>query len=501
MANLLDALNGLMTNPKTAGVMGLAEGLLSAGGPHRFPVSLGQGIASALGASQSGTQAAALYAMQQEKLKREKMMLPLLNSYYQEAQHLFGGQPTPDGQVPTGNAQTGAGPAPQQNRQPLLGASGQLNLPQWPPQGTPMQTQGRSPMGQSGGFGSPAANLGVMGSILGLPGSKTLYQAGTSDNPAFVAKLERARKLGGNDYGVDQSILNDPNSSVAEKNAAYYDMLNKSGQIKSVKKYDSTTGIPYTSEMVLPGVGQNSGGAQTLVSGKPDAALLKNMRRHAQAIANYQQPPLTGYALRSPNGQALMAMVYKLHPDYNAANYKSFEKTQNDFHNGKIAQQVQYINRSIEHIETLKPYIDHLANTGFRPGNAVKNAFNTQFGKSAPASFDALKKFVSGEVSKAIQGVPGGVEERQAVRSDLSNASSPQQLKAVLYGIEQLMKGQYDSLEREYTAATSGFDVKPGSYEPFDTYFTPTTLNTFKGMTDSRNSANKTINSSELPPQ
>lgn len=58
MADLSSSVGGLLADPNSAALMGLAQGLLAASAPSRLPVSMGQGLAMGLGGMQQGRQAA-----------------------------------------------------------------------------------------------------------------------------------------------------------------------------------------------------------------------------------------------------------------------------------------------------------------------------------------------------------------------------------------------------------------------------------------------------------
>ncbi|MGN8159501.1 hypothetical protein ACS8YF_12605 [Salinisphaera sp. SWV1] len=61
----MDQLNAGLNDPRNAGLMGMAEGLMAAGGAHRLPVSMGQALAMGLqNAQQNQQQVAHTHAMQ-----------------------------------------------------------------------------------------------------------------------------------------------------------------------------------------------------------------------------------------------------------------------------------------------------------------------------------------------------------------------------------------------------------------------------------------------------
>jgi hypothetical protein len=63
------------------------------------------------------------------------------------------------------------------------------------------------------------------------------------------------------------------------------------------------------------------GGAQKVGTATQSAGTPEQVKTTAQAIANYQMAPMSGYAMRSPYGQAVMTEVFKLNPQYQATQY------------------------------------------------------------------------------------------------------------------------------------------------------------------------------------
>lgn len=127
MADFTTSVGGLMADPNSAAMMGLAQGLLAASGASRLPVSMGQGLGMGLAGMQAGRQA----ALQQQgmgiqnqlnafNLERQRLMLGMLAG-------MFGG----DSGAPQPSALPYAQLAPQ-------GAQGQSAAPT---QATPYPVQ------------------------------------------------------------------------------------------------------------------------------------------------------------------------------------------------------------------------------------------------------------------------------------------------------------------------------------------------------------------------
>lgn len=179
-----------------------------------------------------------------------------------------------------------------------------------------------------------------------------------------------------------------------------------------------------------------------------------NLQETAKAIANYQQPPLTSWAMAKPQGQALMGEVMKLNPEYSAQNYAASQKTLNAFSAGKEAQAVKSFNVGLSHLDTLQEASKALKNGDTQALNKVSNFYKQQSGNPAPTNFESIKNVVGNEIVKAIVGSGGGVEDRKAAQETISKASSPAQLEGVINKYKELMSGQLKGLRQQYEVGT-----------------------------------------------
>lgn len=174
---LLDSLNtGLtgMQNPQSAGLLGLAQGLLSASGPSRMPVPLGAALGAGLGdARQAQAQAQQMQgAALQNQIQR--LNLARTQSMYQLFEQAMHGA--------LGNAAPGhAAPAAVSPGQALsLGAQAYPN--QVGPSGQPINT---------GGVGPTNLNASLVGRALpgsGAPGAAPAPGVDPSSNPFLIGR-------------------------------------------------------------------------------------------------------------------------------------------------------------------------------------------------------------------------------------------------------------------------------------------------------------------------
>lgn len=185
-----------------------------------------------------------------------------------------------------------------------------------------------------------------------------------------------------------------------------------------------------------------------------------NVETAAKAISNYQQSPLGSMAMRSPYGQAVMARVMELNPDYQSNEYGARSKAYKDFASGKQGTQVASFNRSFAHLETLSKLSEAMGNGDLQALNKLKNSYATQTGKAGPANFDAAKKVVADEIVKAIVGTGGGVADREEASNTINRASSPAQLAGVIDTYKELIGGQLTSLQQQYEQSTGRKDFQ-----------------------------------------
>jgi hypothetical protein len=185
---------------------------------------------------------------------------------------------------------------------------------------------------------------------------------------------------------------------------------------------------------------------------------------NANAIASYQQEPLSGYARSKEGGNQIMGRVMELNPDYQSSRYPEINKAMSAFGTGKQGDTVRFLNVGVQHLDVLDQAATALGNNDVRALNSLQNLFQTQFGGPAPTTFDAMKQIVGTEIEKAIAGGIGSEADRSRIMDGLSRANSPAQLKGVTDGFRSLMVGQLNGLKGQYEEAT-GFKSGPFAFE------------------------------------
>lgn len=204
-----------------------------------------------------------------------------------------------------------------------------------------------------------------------------------------------------------------------------------------------------------------------------DHSLTPEQEVNARAIANGQLPALTGMSARSPGAAMTMARVLELNPNYNANEYKTKSKAEQNFADGKLGNQVRSFNVSILHLNSLQEFADALNNGDTPMVNKIGNIVAAQTGKEAPVDFDAAKHIVADEVVKAIIGGATALGDREAAAKVINNANSPEQLRGVIETYKHLMAGQLTGIEKQYNVSTGKTDFA-------QKYLMPDTLKIFK---------------------
>lgn len=193
-----------------------------------------------------------------------------------------------------------------------------------------------------------------------------------------------------------------------------------------------------------------------LIKARQDAQSADDATLEAQAnaIAKYQQAPLTGFAMAKPQGQMLMARVMQINPKYRAQNYKMSIEAQSRFASGPQGNVIRSFNVGISHLNTLSKLATALGNGDVQGVNALRQSFQEQFGSAAPTNFDAAKAIVGDEIIKAIVGGGGALADRENAQNQISRAKTPEQLQGVIKTYKDLMAGQLKGLKQQYETST-----------------------------------------------
>ena len=192
----------------------------------------------------------------------------------------------------------------------------------------------------------------------------------------------------------------------------------------------------------------------TNVSKPGEAADADNVKKTADMVANYRLAPLSGFVMKTPFGQAVMAEVGRINPNYSAPQYAAINDTVKKFSSGQQGNSVRAVNVAIMHMNTLENLVSALGNGDIKQINRFAQDFAEQTGQPAPTSFDAAKSILAQEVIKAVVANGGGVTERQDAAARVSRAQSTAALKGIIGTWKELLAGQVRGLRHQYEGTT-----------------------------------------------
>ncbi|MDE2098402.1 MAG: hypothetical protein KGL39_14205 [Patescibacteria group bacterium] len=171
----------------------------------------------------------------------------------------------------------------------------------------------------------------------------------------------------------------------------------------------------------------------------------------AKMIADYQMAPPSGYALARPEGQALMAAVKQINPDYNANGFG----LAHELISGKDGRNIGNLNTAIKHMNALDQVANALGNQNIQARNRVVNWAATQLGGAPPVSFDALKSAVASEIASALKGNATDQEIANA-EGFINRANSPAQMHSALKDTMKIMAQKLGTYQERIDGATAG---------------------------------------------
>lgn len=182
-------------------------------------------------------------------------------------------------------------------------------------------------------------------------------------------------------------------------------------------------------------------------------------------IGQYKIPPLSGYALRTPWGQQVLARLNEKYPQFSGQEFKSRQAALSKFTSGKQGDMVRSLSVSLDHLDVLDQAAAELKNGNVQGLNRLAQTLAEQTGSSVPTNFESVKGIVADEVTKAVLGGPGGVGDRDKAQKIFDKVKSPDQLAGAIKEIKALMKGQLRGLQRQYEQSTGMKD--------FDRFLSP----------------------------
>ena len=177
----------------------------------------------------------------------------------------------------------------------------------------------------------------------------------------------------------------------------------------------------------------------------------------------YQQKPLS-MSTRSPRNYAIMERARQINPNYDDSMYATYADTNKKFAAGKEGDQVRALNVAVSHLDTLSDLSQALSTGNVQLINRLGQSWQKETGQTAPSNFDAAKRIVGQEVTKAVVSAGGGQKEREEAAAAITSANSPAQLAGVIQTYKTLLGGQLQGFRNQYAgndpARSATFDKR-----------------------------------------
>lgn len=412
-------------DPQTMALMGLAQGLLSAGGPHPMPVGLGGALAQGVGGALSGAQSAQIYQNQdlrntglrtalEAQGRQQEAINALASTLPPEKRTLFLADPASYIKTLTGINKVGPG-------ERLF--MGQNEVAAVPPNAH-FQDTGGTIQGLNPATGEPVGPA--------IP--KTLTPEATNITPYQGAQLQI------------QAANADPLGMLGLR-----DIVNRyvSAPVKGGATMPSVTPRPLGPSAPQLGAIPSDVHGEDFLGRVP-----KPIADQVKALAEGRMQFPAGFALKSPYWQNMISMVSQYDPNFDAVNYNARANTRKDFTSGKSADNITALNTAIYHLGSLEKNLSALNNSSIPAFNTVKNTLGEQLGsesiQQAKKASEADAEAVSHELAKVFRSVGMSEGEVNSWKQKITTNSSPAQRKAIIGEALHLMEGRLEALGERY---------------------------------------------------
>lgn len=181
--------------------------------------------------------------------------------------------------------------------------------------------------------------------------------------------------------------------------------------------------------------------------------LPKQIAPMVKAMIEGRQPLPTGAAMRNPATLALIDAAHSVDPTFDATSWGARAAGAKDFTSGKSSEMVRAANQTLAHVGSLLDAMDNLKNGRVPALNAVGNFVNEQTGGGQPGAFRTNAHAVAEEMSKVFKGANLSDAEIRQWEQNLSPNMSPEQQKAQIAKLSELLHGSLAALEEKRVAA------------------------------------------------
>lgn len=180
------------------------------------------------------------------------------------------------------------------------------------------------------------------------------------------------------------------------------------------------------------------------------ATLPGELAGQVKALAEGRMQFPSGFALKSPQIQGLLAMVSQYDPTFDAVNYGARAATRKNFTSGSAATSLNALNTVMGHLDELDKAATALNNTSIPIVNTVVNAAQKATGDPRVNQFNVTKNAVVSELERAYRGTGGSEGDLRRMSDELNSSASPDQFRAVATQYVNLLKSKMDALGDQY---------------------------------------------------
>lgn len=452
--DFLARIQNSLTSGINSPLMGLAAGLLQAGGPSPYPKSLGQALGQGLQTGQQFQQAGLQNAMQQLMLGQNMYGMDALRQVYGGGggnaaippafQQYFPNQ----GSSPqaTQGASTGSNPL-------LAAASPQADmatpglLTGMQPQQAPATTAASQPSVQP-----PAAPANTPPPWLQQVAKDNQALSLLSRSPMLKDQADQLRQRMQNTYyPMPPDMVQKFTGAPPEKGYGY--QINEMGEVKPTGEsiYIPVSGQgpngTYQQGVFNKATGQTiwpTNSASQRVPGTPLAS--PSDESYAQGLAEYKyKPPGVGQR-NSAQAVNWLTRASEINPAFDENAYDAKHAAYLSMAAGKDYNTNSAYSTIQTHMDTLKQAFDANQNGDIQSANKLINWSGKQLGKSAPQNLKVVNDIVVGELAKVL--AQGGVVT-DAVRNEAAGDLEPYLSKGQFQGavdyIQQLVAGKMNT--------------------------------------------------------
>lgn len=194
------------------------------------------------------------------------------------------------------------------------------------------------------------------------------------------------------------------------------------------------------------------------VAGELTEADRRRLMPLAKAVVEGRASPSTLVSARGAEKEKLSLLAAEIDPNFDLSLAPQRIATRKDFSSGgKSGQSLASLNTALGHLDTMVESGTKLNNSQLKLWNRVKNTAKRETGDPAVDKMLAARDAVTSELGRVFQAT--GVvtdSERHEFRARLSEASSPEQIRAVAETWIDLLKSRTDTLKANWEQSMGG---------------------------------------------